>query len=74
MFWQIFLSPQKKQQVIITYNRDIYELPPGVASELRLRILGNQKISRKCLNFKNDSLVPSVYVKMKVLLVLVGKS
>ena len=51
MFWQIFLTPQKKQQVIITYNRDIYELPPGVASELRLRILGNQKISEKFLNF-----------------------
>ena len=51
MFWQIFLSPQKKRQVIITYNRDIYELRPGVASELRLRILGNQKISEKFLNF-----------------------
>ena len=41
MFYQIFLSPQVKQWVIITYNHGIYELSHNLANELRLRILGN---------------------------------
>ena len=37
MFYQIFLSPQVKRWVIITYKDGIYELP----NDLRLRILEN---------------------------------
>ena len=35
---------------IITYKRDIYELPDELPNDLRLRILGNYEISGKCLN------------------------
>ena len=50
MFYQISLSPQVKQCVIIAYKHGIYELPHELPSDLRLRILGNQEISGKCLN------------------------
>ena len=49
-FHQIFLSPQVKRCLIITYKHDIYELPHDLPSNLRLRILGNYEIWRKCLN------------------------
>ena len=46
MFYKIFLSPQAKRWVSITYKHDIYELP----NNLRLlRKLGNQEILEKCL-------------------------
>ena len=51
MFYQIFLLPQVKQWAIITYKHAIYELPHELPNDLRLRILRNQKILRKCLNF-----------------------
>ena len=41
MFYQIFLSPQVKRCVIITYKDNIYELPHDFSNELRLRKLGN---------------------------------
>ena len=41
MFYQLFLSPQVKQQVIITYKRGIYELPHELPNDLRPRILEN---------------------------------
>ena len=40
MFYQIFLSPQVKRCVIITYKHRIYELPQEFPNDLRL-ILGN---------------------------------
>ena len=46
MFYQIFLSPQVKRQAIITYKHGTYEL----ANNLRIRILGNQEITGKCLS------------------------
>ena len=51
VFYQILLSPQVKQCAIITYKHGIYDLPHKLPNNLRLRILGNEKISRKCLNF-----------------------
>ena len=51
MFYQIFLSPQVKPCAIITYKHDIYQLPHESPNDLRLKILGNKKISGKCLNF-----------------------
>ena len=41
MLYQIFLSPQVKQWVVITYKHGIYELPHELPNVLRLRILGN---------------------------------
>ena len=58
MFYQIFLSPQVKRWMIITYKHGIYELPHELLSDLRLRNLGNYEISGNCLNSYNDSLVP----------------
>ena len=43
MFYQIFLSPQVKRWVIVTYKHGIYELP----NELRHIIFGNiRKVSK----------------------------
>ena len=50
MFQKIFLSPQVKQRAIITFKNGIYELPHELPNELRLSILGNKEILRKCLN------------------------
>ena len=41
MFYQIFLLPQVKRYVIITYKHGMYELPQELSNDLRLRILGN---------------------------------
>ena len=41
MFYQIFLSPQVKRCVIITYKHGLYEFPHELPNNLRLRILGN---------------------------------
>ena len=57
MFCQIFLSPQVKRCAIITHKHGIYQLPHELPNGLRFRILGNQEVSGKCLNPKNDSLV-----------------
>ena len=35
MFYQIFLSPQKKQCAIITYKQGTYELPHVLPNDLR---------------------------------------
>ena len=47
MFYVIFFSPLVKESVIISNNHDLYELP----NDVRIRILGNQEISGKSLNF-----------------------
>ena len=51
MFYQIFLSPQVKQSVIISNKLGIYELPHELPNDLRLRILGNYDKSGKSQNF-----------------------
>ena len=51
MFYQIILSQQVKRWAIITYKHGMYELPHELLNDLRLRILGNEEISGKCLNF-----------------------
>ena len=40
MFYQIFLSPQVKQIVIISNKHGIYELPHELPNDLRLSPLG----------------------------------
>ena len=47
--FQKFLSPQEKRCAIITYKNDIYKLPHEFPNDLKLRILGNWRISQKCL-------------------------
>ena len=44
--------PQVKRDVIIAHKRGTYELPHELPNGLRLRILGNQEISGKCVNFR----------------------
>ena len=51
MFYQIFYSPQVKQSMIISNNHCIYKLPQELLSEFTLRILRNQEIPGKSLNF-----------------------
>ena len=41
MFYQIFLSPQMKESVIISNKHGTCELPDELPNDLRLRILGN---------------------------------
>ena len=42
ILYQIFLSPQVKQSVIIIDRHGIYELPHELLNNLKFRILGNQ--------------------------------
>ena len=51
MLNQIFLPPQEKRRVIISYKHDVYELSHELPNELALTILVNLKISRKSQNF-----------------------
>ena len=51
MSYQIVLSPQVKWWAIITYKHGIYRLLQELLNDLRPRILGNDKISGKCLNY-----------------------
>ena len=72
MFYQIFLSPQVKRCTIITYKHSIYELPHELPKDLRLRILGNEEILGKGLNFiewYNDTFPPVCYLTQKLELV-----
>ena len=50
MFYQISFSPQVKRCAIITYKHGIYELLHELPNDVRLRILGNKKISGNFLN------------------------
>ena len=47
MFYQIFLSLQVKQIVIISNKHGIYEFPRELPNDLRLSILGNYDILRR---------------------------
>ena len=52
IFWKILIdeqisfSAQVKQSVIISNKHGLWELPHKLSKNLRLRILGNYKISR----------------------------
>ena len=50
MFYQTFFSPQVKRCVIVTYKHGIYQFSHEMPNHLKLRTLGNQKTSGKCLN------------------------
>ena len=47
MFQQIFLSPQVKRIMIISTKHVIYELPHELPNDLRIWILGKNKILRR---------------------------
>ena len=47
MFYQIFVLAQVKGSPVIGYKYLIYEL----SHDLRVRVIGNEKISQKCLHF-----------------------
>ena len=51
----------------ITYKHGIYKLHQVLPNDLRLRILGSQETVETS---RNDSLIPSILDKMKVLLIL----
>ena len=84
MFYQLFFLPQVKRCAIITYKHDIYELPHEfaaggayVTTQEKKRDLGSQKIRKYQESLKlswNDSLVPSVPAKMKILLIVAKNS
>ena len=69
MCQQTFLSPEVKRFAIITYKQGIYELPHELRSTLSLRKI--RKYQQSVLNPDNDSPVPSLTTKMKILLILV---
>ena len=50
MFYQIFVSPQVKQNAIISNKQGVYQLPHELPHELRLRILRNDEKSGKFQN------------------------
>ena len=66
IFYQIFVSPQVKQCAIITDKHGIYEVPHDLPNDLRLNISGK--------TLQNDTLVCSVPVKIKILLILAKSS
>ena len=51
MFYQISLSPQVKRSVIVGNKHGTYKLPHELPNDLRLNMLGNQKISVRSQNF-----------------------
>ena len=72
MFYQIFFSPQVKRSGIISNKHGITELPHELPNDLRLKKLGNLKLSNlkisgKSQNFTNYCLVLSPPPEMKVL-------
>ena len=50
MIYQIFLSPQVKQNVISINKQGVYELPHELLNNLRFKILGNMEKSGKSGN------------------------
>ena len=50
MFCQIFLSPQVKQNAIVSNKQGVYELPRELLNDLRLTILRNKEKSGKSGN------------------------
>ena len=69
MFNQILLSPQVKRSANITYKHCIYQLHE-LPNNFRLKILRNLERSINCLNLINDSLVPNLLAKIKILPIL----
>ena len=52
----------------------MYELPHQLWNDLTLMSLGNQEISGEYVTTYNDSMVPSIPVKMKILSILARNS
>ena len=46
----IFFSTQVKRNTVARNNHSIYELPPELQNDLRLRILGNKETLQKFQN------------------------
>ena len=69
MFYQLFFSPQVKRCAIITYKHGIYVLRHELPNDVRLR-----KYQGSLNTSKNDSLVPSLSAKIKILLILAKSS
>ena len=59
-----------KRWAIITFKHGIYTLPHELPNDIRRRLLGNEEISGKYLNFT----VPSSSAKMKVFPILAETS
>ena len=74
MFYHIFLSPQVKRWAIITYKHGIYELRHELPSDLRVTSQEIRKYQESVLTPQNDSPVPSLPAKMKILLILAKNS
>ena len=71
----IILFTTRETCVIITDKHDIQRLPHELPIDLRLRILVNQELYQGTVQIsENDSLVPSLFAKMKVLLILAENS
>ena len=74
MFYQVFFSPQVKRCAIIAYKHDIYELRHELPNDLRFRVLGNFEILESLKISYNNSLVPNLPAKIKILLILAKNS
>ena len=80
MFWdfskfsQIFFYKKWNKGRLLLINIVYTSCSSSCWTNLRLRISGNQETLGKCLNFINDSRVPSPPAKIKILLVLPKKS
>ena len=66
IFWNFTIfqysshSPQSKPNSISSIAKLVYELPPELPNDLRLRILGNQKYQKNLKFGWRQSLVPSL--------------
>ena len=70
MFYQMFLSTQVKQNVIISIKHGIYDLPQELPNDSRLRIIGN---IREISNL-HRSQVPNLPHILKILSILAKRS
>ena len=65
MFYQIFLLPQEKRNMIISNKHAIYELPQKLLSHLKLKILG--KDTPQHFRRLGEPLCPHKKKKLKIL-------
>ena len=65
MFYQIFISPQVKQIMIISNKHGIYEFPHELPNDLRSSEI--RKCQEGLKSSYNYSLVPSLLPKMEIL-------
>ena len=67
MFYEIFLSPQVEQSVILSNKHGIYELPHELPNDLRFIIKEIRECQEDLKTLLNCSLMPSLTPKMKIL-------